>query len=73
MNGSLYEIISWFIVFIALFGAYLISNNDKRGFYLWVISNSFMVINGYITEQYFQVVLFSAYLLITINGILNNR
>ena len=62
-------IFPWLMTFIALYGAYLNSQQDKRGFYWWVGSNlGFCAYNACI-GQIAMSVLFAAYLGITINGI----
>lgn len=36
---------AWIFVIIALIGTFLNANQDKRGFYFWIVSNiAFMVI-----------------------------
>jgi len=60
--------IPWTLTIIALIGAWLNSQGEKRGFYYWCLSNvGFSVYNAWIGE-YAMCALFFAYLLITVNG-----
>jgi nicotinamide riboside transporter PnuC len=62
-------IIPWLLTGIAMAGAIYNSEGSKKGFYYWIISNTgFAVYNACIGELA-MAVLFSLYLLITINGI----
>lgn len=62
-------IFPWLMTAVALVGAYLNSQADKRGFYLWLVSNSgFAIYNACIGEVAMSV-LFAVYLGITLNGI----
>ena len=62
------EILSWIITVIALTGAILNAKQNKWGFILWIISNSYLCILNHINHQYAQSVLFLAYLIITVSG-----
>lgn len=70
MMFSLLEICNWIITILALIGAYLISNHNKKGFYLWIISHSFFAILNFIQQDYAQAALFLAFFFISIFGIL---
>lgn len=62
-------IFPWLMTAVALVGAYLNSQADKRGFYFWLVSNTgFCLYNASIGEWAMSV-LFACYLAITINGI----
>lgn len=63
------EILNYIIVGVALFGAYLNSQKKIQGFFLWIISNSYLMAYNFAIQELPQAVLFLAYLLITINGI----
>lgn len=71
MNGLL-EMMNWWVTGIALVGAFLVSNFDKRGFYLWLVSNSFFTFYSYVNGNYAGAVLFTVYFCITLNGIFKN-
>jgi hypothetical protein len=59
----------WILTVIALIGAYFNSQQNKVGFYYWVVSNTgFAVYNAFIGEIA-MCLLFTVYLGITINGI----
>lgn len=61
--------ISWILVAIALYGTYLNSEQDRRGFYFWIFSNiGFMMVN-LANGQLPQAVLFAAYAILAIRGL----
>lgn len=65
-----FQFLNWFMLLIAISGAYLNSKKDINGFFCWSISNSyFMAWNIYI-GQYFQGILFAIFLFTSLNGIL---
>ena len=64
------SIFNWSVIFIALFGAYLNSKQRIEGFFLWVISNSYLMVYNLMINETSQAILFFAYLVITLNGIL---
>lgn len=66
------EIVNWIVTFIAITGAYLVSCYNKKGFYLWIISNTFFMFQGLLTGQYALAFLFFVYLCITFNGVIRN-
>lgn len=70
MDGLIY-VLNWISTGIALGGAYLISKQDFKGFYFWVVSNTFFCGYNLIDENYAGAILFFCYLLITLNGIYN--
>lgn len=61
--------IAWILTVIALYGAYLNSKADKRGFYFWIVSNSGFAVYNACIDQFAMFALFVVYLGITINGI----
>jgi len=60
---------SWIFTFVSLFGAYLNSKQDVRGFYLWLFSNGYNSLLFLYMGQLPQAFLFFAYWLITLNGV----
>lgn len=63
------SVLNWIVVGAALLGAYLNSKQKIEGFFLWVISNSYLLAYNLAIGEYSQGILFLAYLAITINGI----
>jgi hypothetical protein len=64
------DVLNWVIIALALFGAYLNSKQDRRGFYCWTVTNAYLMSYNLFNGQWPQGVLFGAYLLITINGLI---
>lgn len=64
-------VFNWIILVLAIYGAYLNSKKDIKGFYLWTVTNLYLLSWNFLIGEYFQSVLFSVYLLITVNGIRN--
>jgi hypothetical protein len=62
---------SWILTAVALYGAYLNSKADKNGFYWWLVSNAGFSTYNFFIGEYAMSALFTAYLVITINGIRN--
>ena len=61
---------SWIFVCIALYGTYLNAEQDRRGFYLWLVSNlGFAFINAQ-NGMYAQSFLFSTYAALAIRGLI---
>lgn len=61
---------SWIFVCIALYGTYLNAEQDRRGFYLWIVSNiAFALINAH-SGMYAQSFLFSMYAALAIRGLI---
>ncbi|MCE5319439.1 MAG: nicotinamide mononucleotide transporter family protein [Parachlamydia sp.] len=65
------EGISWIITFIALYGTYLNVNQDKTGFYYWLISNSCFCVINFLGGTVAQGFLFGIYTILSIIGIRN--
>lgn len=61
--------IAWILTIIALSGAVLNSQQNKSGFYFWVVSNTGFCVYNACIGQIAMCFLFLVYLLITINGI----
>jgi hypothetical protein len=61
------------IVLLALFGGYLNANGDHKGFWCWIVTNTYLCgKNAYICE-YAQSALFLAYLGLAIYGLIKWR
>lgn len=69
MIGMFLEYSSYIFAAIALIGAYLNSNLDPKGFYLWMITNTFFVIFHLYFSHYGVATLYGCYLATNINGI----
>ena len=65
------EALNWFVIFCALFGAYLNSKQDIRGFKVWIFTNSYLSAYNFATGELAQGFLFATYLVITINGLVS--
>jgi nicotinamide riboside transporter PnuC len=63
-------ITSWIFVVIALYGTYLNSNQDKRGFYFWTVSNIAFSLINLENGQLAQSVLFFVYTILAVRGLL---
>jgi nicotinamide riboside transporter PnuC len=61
------------MISIALFGAYLNSKQDIRGFILWIVTNIYFSAYNFYNHEWAQGCLFGAYLLIAINGLITWR
>lgn len=64
------ELITWLITIIALIGSYLNSNRNKKGFYLWIITNTFWCILDYKTGLKAQSFLYLCYIIIALKGLI---
>lgn len=56
----------------ALFGAYLVSKGNVKGFWIWCITNAIFCLHNFTIEQYQMSALFAAYLVLAANGIRNS-
>lgn len=65
------EALNWVIIGMALYGAYLNSKQDVRGFLFWIITNSYLLAHNFIIGQWAQGCLFAAYLVLAINGLVS--
>lgn len=63
------ETLLFIATILALTGAYLNSIGKKEAFYFWIFTNAVFAANNYMIQEYSQMVLFLAYLLISINGV----
>lgn len=69
MNSQYMEYISFFFCGLALFGAFLNSNQSIKGFYVWLLSNSFAVVFDYHFGHWGYFFLHLGFLCTNINGI----
>jgi hypothetical protein len=67
------EILLFVATILALFGAYLNSKGDWRGFAIWMCTNLIFLFNNYIVGQWQQAFLFLCYFLIAVNGLFNSK
>lgn len=58
---------------MALFGAYLNSIGNVKGFYIWIVTNLIFAIHNYMIYEYSQMILFLSYLIISVNGIFQSK
>jgi hypothetical protein len=65
------EALNWIIIFCALFGAYLNSKQDVRGFKVWIVTNTYLSAYNFLSGELAQGFLFSIYLVIAINGLIS--
>jgi len=63
------ETVLFIATIAALFGAWLVSEGNKNGFAIWIITNFVFAINNYMIGQWQQGLLFSVYLILAINGL----
>lgn len=63
------EGLSWVMSGIALTGTLLNAHMKKEGFYLWMVSNLYMVIADYQAGLYAQSVLFLIYFILAVRGL----
>jgi hypothetical protein len=59
--------------FLALIGAYMVSNGIWIGFAIWIVTDIIFMINNYMIGQWQQMILFGLYLFIASNGVYNMR
>jgi len=67
--SGFFWICNWLVVFLALYGAFLNSKQNIYGFFVWIITNTYLLTYNLAIGEISQGVLFAAYLLITMNGI----
>lgn len=65
------ENISWGFALIALYGTYLNVNQDKRGFYFWLVSNLAFATINFLNGSMAQGFLFGIYFILSIIGLKN--
>ena len=68
---NLWHVLSWTFSFVGLAGTLINAERNKWGFYLWLVSNLYMVIRFWYIGEYAQCVLFFAYFILAIRGIVS--
>lgn len=58
----------WMITMVALLGTLLNAKQDRRGFLLWMISNTGLATWNFSIGEYAQATLFSIYLVLAVYG-----
>lgn len=66
-------IITWIVTIMALLGSYLNSNRDKRGFYIWIITNMFWCVLDYTSGLKAQSFLYLCYIMVAVKGLITWR
>jgi hypothetical protein len=66
----LLEIISWVCTLCALYGTWLNSNQDRRGFYYWVATNVTFALIFVSAHMWAQAFLFGVYTALAIKGLM---
>lgn len=61
---------NWLATAIAILGAIYNSNQEKKGFYLWILSNTFFCVHNFCIQQFAVSFLFCFYIFISVNGLL---
>lgn len=64
------EIISWVCTLFALYGSWLNSNRDRRGFYYWVATNATFCTLFVSAHMWAQAFLFAVYTALAIRGLM---
>jgi hypothetical protein len=67
------ETLLFVATFLALIGAYMVSNGIWIGFAIWIVTDIIFMINNYMIGQWQQMILFGLYLFIASNGVYNMR
>jgi hypothetical protein len=65
------ESISWIFTIVALYGTYLNTHRDIRGFYFWLVSNSAFCVINFANNMLAQGFLFGVYTILALIGIKN--
>lgn len=58
--------------FLALYGAYLNSIGDWKGFAIWIATNAVFMLNNWYIGQWQQAILFTCYMALAANGLKNS-
>ena len=58
----------WILTFVALAGTLLNARQDRRGFLLWMVSNTGLCIWNFTTGDFAQMTLFLCYLILAVYG-----
>ena len=64
-----WNLLSGLMSLIAFIGTIMNAERNKWGFAFWLISNLYMSIRFFVIGEYFQSMLFFAYLILAIRGI----
>ena len=62
---------TWTVAIVALIGAWLNARTNILGFVLWIFTNSFWVYHNIKTKEYAQAILYAAFLLMAVYGLVN--
>jgi len=65
---SLLDYSDYLIVALALLGAAYNAQGMRLGFFIWIITNTYLTNKNFLSGEYAQCVLFFAYLLLSIYG-----
>lgn len=65
-----WNLLSGIMSIVALSGTILNAERNKIGFLFWLVSNLYMAVRFCVIEEYAQMVLFFAYFLLAIKGII---
>lgn len=65
-----WNMLSGIMSIVALSGTILNAERNKIGFLFWLVSNLYMAVRFCVIEEYAQMVLFFAYFLLAIKGII---
>lgn len=63
------EKISWIITGASLMGTWMNVNQDRRCFWIWIVTNGFWAVFNFYKEMYSQSLLFAVYLVLAITGL----
>lgn len=61
--------IAWIVTALALYGTWLNAQQDRKGFYFWLVSNACFCFLNLRSGQYAQAFLFASYFLLAIKGL----
>jgi hypothetical protein len=61
--------IAWFATLLALYGTWLNSKQDRRGFYYWIATNTAFCLLNVKSGQMAQAFLFGVYVLLAVKGL----
>jgi nicotinamide riboside transporter PnuC len=63
------QIIAWILTIAALYGTWLNSNQDRRGFYYWFVTDVAFAVLFIIDDMYAQATLFAIYAYLANRGL----
>ena len=64
------ETVTWIVSVVALIGTILNAQRNRFGFYAWLFTNAFWTVYDFKIGAYAQSVLFFAYFLLAIKGLI---